>query len=167
MCISTDCKYSSSAARTRSSAARGLVDDSQTSLSYSIGDEEPVCTVDSSWQVHNKATRSRSTTGIIFSWKNGPISVKSNGQKWQAITSTDAESHGIASAMYEGIVIRGHCKFRSLAPPNWRMTILGAYSSPATPRRCITPVLLPCARSSAKNASSSACSIPLTCRPAR
>ena len=67
--------------------------------------------MDSSWQVHNKATRSRSTTGIIFSWKNGPISVKSNGQKWQAITSTDAESHGIASAMYEGIVIRGHCKW--------------------------------------------------------
>ena len=91
------------------------VDESQTSLSYSIGDEEPVCTVDSSWQVHNKATRSRSTTGIIFSWKNGPISVKSNGQKWQAITSTDAESHGIASAMYEGIVIRGHCKWTGVS----------------------------------------------------
>jgi len=37
--------------------------------------------------------------------------VKSNGQKWQAITSTDAESHGIASAMYEGICVRGHCKW--------------------------------------------------------
>ena len=39
------------------------------------------------------------------------ITVRSNGQKFQAITSTDAESHGIASAMYEGIVIRGHAKW--------------------------------------------------------
>ena len=43
-------------------------------------------------------------TGMIFSWKNGPISVtisvKSNGQKFQAITSTDApESHGIATGV--------------------------------------------------------------------
>ena len=48
---------------------------------------------------------------MVFFWQNGPITVRSNGQKFQAITSTDAESHGIASAMYEGIVIRGHCKW--------------------------------------------------------
>ena len=74
-------------------------------------DDEIYVSVDSSWQVHDKATRSRSTTGMIFFWKNGPITVRSNGQKFQAITSTDAESHGIASAMYEGIVIRGHSKW--------------------------------------------------------
>jgi hypothetical protein len=74
-------------------------------------DDEMYVSVDSSWQVHDKATRSRSTTGMIFFWKNGPITVRSNGQKFQAITSTDAESHGIASAMYEGIVIRGHGKW--------------------------------------------------------
>ena len=86
-------------------------DDDSATLEYSGKDEEPYVSVDSSWQVHDKATRSRSTTGVIFIWKNGPISVRSVGQKFQAITSTDAESHGIASAMYEGIVIRGHLKW--------------------------------------------------------
>ena len=64
-----------------------------------------------SWQVHDKSTRSRSTTGMVFFWHNGPISVRSNGQRFQAISSTDAESHGLASAMYEGICIRGHGKW--------------------------------------------------------
>ena len=81
--------------------------DDDATLKYS-DDAEPYVSVDSSWQVHDKALRSRSTTGMIFFWKDGPISVRSIGQKFQAITSTDAESHGIASAMYEGIVIRGH-----------------------------------------------------------
>ena len=85
--------------------------DDDVSLSYSGCVDEPYVSVDSSWQVHDKATRSRSTTGIIFFWQNGPISVRSAGQKFQSITSTDAESHGIASAMYEGIVIRGHLKW--------------------------------------------------------
>ena len=89
--------------------SRSNVEDS--SLEVTESNDDLYVSVDSSWQVHDKATRSRSTTGMIFFWKNGPISVKSNGQKFQAITSTDAESHGIASAMYEGIVIRGHCKW--------------------------------------------------------
>ena len=67
--------------------------------------------VDSSWQVHDKSTRSHSTTGMVFFWHNGPISVRSSGQRFQAISSTDAESHGLASAMYEGICIRGHGKW--------------------------------------------------------
>ena len=84
--------------------------DGSYNLCVASGDEV-VGSVDSSWQVHDKNMRSRSTTGIVCFWQNGPILVKSNGQKWQAITSTDAESHGIASAMYEGICIRGHCKW--------------------------------------------------------
>ena len=84
--------------------------DDDATLEYSGKDEEPYVSVDSSWQVHDRATRSRSTTGMIFFWKNGPLSARSVGQKFQAITSTDAESHGIASAMYEGIVIMGHLK---------------------------------------------------------
>ena len=85
-------------------------DDESAMQVQEVGDEIYV-SVDSSWQVHDKSTRSRSTTGMVFFWKNGPITVRSNGQKFQAITSTDAESHGIASAMYEGIVIRGHSKW--------------------------------------------------------
>ena len=85
--------------------------DDESAMEVKETNDEVVVSVDSSWQVHDKATRSRSTTGMVFFWKNGPISVKSNGQKFQAITSTDAESHGIASAMYEGIVIRGHAKW--------------------------------------------------------
>ena len=77
-------------------------------LQFQMRSDEIYVSVDSSWQVHDKVTRTRSTTGMIFFYKNGPVSVRSSGQKFQAITSTDAESHGIASAMYEGIVIRGH-----------------------------------------------------------
>ena len=77
------------------------------SLEVKESNDEMYFSVDSSWQVHDKVTDSRSTTGMIFFWKNGAISVKSNGQKFQAITSTDAESHGIASAMYEGICFSG------------------------------------------------------------
>ena len=77
-------------------------------LQFQMRSDEVYVSVDSSWQVHDKTTRTRSTTGMIFFYKNGPVSVRSSGQKFQAITSTDAESHGIASAMYEGIVIRGH-----------------------------------------------------------
>ena len=84
--------------------------DDESAMEVKEADDEVYVSVDSSWQVHDKVTRSRSTTGMIFFWKNGPISVRSNGQKFQAITSTDAESHGVASAMYEGIVIRGHGK---------------------------------------------------------
>ena len=85
--------------------------DDDSALEFAESNDEIYVSVDSSWQVHDKVTRSRSTTGMIFFWKHGPISVKSNGRTFQAITSTDAESHGIASAMYEGIVIRGHCKW--------------------------------------------------------
>ena len=85
--------------------------DDESAMEVKEANDEVYVSVDSSWQVHDKVTRSRSTTGMIFFWKNGPISVRSNGQKFQAITSTDAESHGIASAMYEGIVIRGHGKW--------------------------------------------------------
>lgn len=84
-------------------------------LSYSGATSEPYVSVDSSWQVHDRETRSRSTTGMVFFWQNGPISVRSVGQKFQAITSTDAETHGIASAMYEGIVIRGHLKWSGVS----------------------------------------------------
>ena len=88
--------------------------DDEGTMEFKESNDEVYASVDSSWQVHDKVTRSRSTTGMIFFWKNGPISVRSNGQKFQAITSTDAESHGIASAMYEGIVIRGHCKWSGI-----------------------------------------------------
>ena len=73
-----------------------------------------LASVDSSWQVHDKSTRSRSTTGMVFFWKNGPISVRCHGQRFQAISSTDAESHGLASAMYEGICLRGHGKWAGI-----------------------------------------------------
>ena len=39
---------------------------------------------------------------------DGPIIVKSSGQRWQAITSTDSETHGLSQAMYEGIPVRGY-----------------------------------------------------------
>ena len=97
-------------------------DDSELSLSYSEPEGEPKGSVDASWQVHDKTTRSRSTTGMFYSWRNGPIMVKSAGQKWQAITSTDAESHGIATAMYEGLCIRGHSKW--VGVPITRPTVL-------------------------------------------
>ena len=114
-CTSLHCRCSSIAARTSSSVARGRVrSDDDSTLEFAESNDEIYASVDSSWQVHDKVTRSRSTTGMIFFWKHGPISVKSNGRTFQAITSTDAESHGIASAMYEGIVIRGHCKWSGM-----------------------------------------------------
>ena len=69
---------------------------------------QPSSEVDASWRVHDKARRSRSTTGLIYSWCNGPITAKSVGQRWQAISSTDAETYALSQAMYEGISIRGH-----------------------------------------------------------
>ena len=83
----------------------------ESELELSVRSEEVLVSVDSSWQVHDKSTRSRSTTGMVFFWHNGPVSVRCSGQRFQAISSTDAESHGLASAMYEGIVIRGHAKW--------------------------------------------------------
>ena len=83
----------------------------ESELELNVSSNEMFGSVDSSWQVHDKSTRSRSTTGMVFFWRNGPISVRSNGQRFQAISSTDAESHGLASAMYEGICIRGHAKW--------------------------------------------------------
>jgi len=80
-------------------------------LELSVSSDEMFVSVDSSWQVHDKSIRSRSTTGMVFFWFNGPISVRCVGQRFQAISSTDAESHGLASAMYEGICIRGHGKW--------------------------------------------------------
>ena len=85
--------------------------DEESELELSVSSDEMFASVDSSWQVHDKSTRSRSTTGMVFFWHNGPISVRSSGQRFQAISSTDAESHGLASAMYEGICIRGHGKW--------------------------------------------------------
>ena len=69
---------------------------------------QPEAEVDASWQVHDKTRRTRSTTGMIFSWCNGPIFTKSVGQRWQSINSTDAETYALSQAMYEGIAIRGH-----------------------------------------------------------
>lgn len=85
--------------------------DDDSTLGVSIQPPEVYVSVDSSWQVHDKSTRSRSTTGMVFFYRNGPVSVRSSGQRFQAISSTDAESHGLASAMYEGIVVRGHAKW--------------------------------------------------------
>ena len=64
--------------------------DDESAMEVKEADDEVYVSVDSSWQVHDKVTRSRSTTGMIFFWKNGPISVRSNGQQFQAITSTYA-----------------------------------------------------------------------------
>jgi len=88
--------------------------DEESTLEYSEQPEEVFVSVDSSWQVHDKSTRSRSTTGMVFFWRNGPVAVRSNGQRFQAISSTDAEAHGLASAMYEGIVVRGHAKWAGI-----------------------------------------------------
>ena len=49
----------------------------------SVGADEMLASVDSSWQVHDKSTRSRSTTGMVFFWFNGPISVRCVGQRFQ------------------------------------------------------------------------------------
>ena len=45
-------------------------------LELSVSSDEMFVSVDSSWQVHDKSIRSRSTTGMVFFWFNGPISVR-------------------------------------------------------------------------------------------
>ena len=163
--------YSSTAARTRSSVARGLA---STNLRPASATQSETRSQSALWTLPGKcitrqlvleappASSSRGRMGRSLS-NQMDRSGRPSPRQTRSLTASPARC---TKALSFVDTASGRA-FRSLAPPNWRMTILGAYSSPATPRRCITPVLLPCARSSAKNASSSACSIPLTCRPAR
>ena len=43
---------------------------------------------------------------LLVQWSD--YAAKSVGQRWQAISSTDAETYALSQAMYEGISIRGH-----------------------------------------------------------
>ena len=69
----------------------------ESELELSVRSEEVLVSVDSSWQVHDKSTRSRSTTGMVFFWHNGPVSVRCN-------EGSGSRDRGVTDLLFEHIV---------------------------------------------------------------